>query len=474
MAINLVRNSKVYLCTNVNSAGQITDASNSITSTSLFELQVLDGYSFNQNTETQQITVNEAGNNPVRGSRTFNTALAPVDWSITTYIRPFRDNSRVSAAERVLWNALMASTPISGTTGITVNSLSRTSNASPTATLNISSTSVSVGDVISLNGSNSGDEWNQPVTILSVTSSGTTSNCTVEFAKAPATTAGTSATGVVAYSGAWGWSGTSSGTAGSTFSYVSTMASGKNQLQKFAMLFVVDSVVYAVDNCCVTQASIDFGLDQISQIAWTGQGTKLKQLSTISAGTLSSNATTIVSTASYITNKLSTMTLQSNIGGSGHTTTGATSYTIPITGGNLTINNNVTYLTPTNLGVVNEPVTYYTGTRAISGNVTAYLKTGTNESRDLLNSLLSNSATSSETKYRAVIHMGGLTGSSGTKVDFDMNGTMLQIPTVEIQDVVSTTINFVAQPHDPGFIGGGAQSFDLERNNDLVVRYYNP
>lgn len=53
-----------------------------------------------------------------------------------------------------------------------------------------------------------------------------------------------------------------------------------------------------------------------------------------------------------------------------------TVYTVALTGGSLSIANNVTYLTPANLGTLNVPCTYFTGTRTITSNVTAYLKTG--------------------------------------------------------------------------------------------------
>lgn len=467
MAINLVRNSKVYLTTRVDSnTGVFDDATASLTAANMFEIQVLDGYSFSQNTETQQITVNEAGASPVRGSRTFNTALAPVDWSITTYVRPFRSGGRVTAAERVLWNAIMGSGAIDAT-GLTATQITRTGTTSPVATVTgASNFNVSVGDVINVNGSTVNADWNQPAKVTAVTSGGT--NLTVEFLKGPGTAAGSTSGSVSVYTGSWAQSASGTG----NFSYTSTMGSQKNQLQKFAMLFVVDNVVYCVDNCAVTQASIDFGLDQIAQIAWSGQGTTLKQLTNVSAASIAGTSTTAVSTANYITNKLSTMTLQSRIGGSDNTA--STSYTVAITGGNLTINNNITYLTPTNLGVVNNPVTYFTGTRSITGNVTAYLKTGGNDDAGkLLSNLLLGASATTEPSFKSILHMGATSSQTAVpRLDFEMNGTMLQIPTVEIQDVVSTTINFVAQPFDPNYVQGASNTFDLERSNELLVKYF--
>ena len=474
MALNLSRNTKVYFTTNVNTdTGVLSDAATGFSNTNTFEIQVLDGYSFTQNTETQQITVTEAGIAPVRGSRTFNTALAPVDFSFSTYFRPYRagTTSSVTATERVLWNALFGSKTIATSASSTVTNIGRAASTDAAVSITVSpGLTVEVGDVINVVGTTTAtgtatSSWNQPYRVTAAGSSVTT--ISAEALIAPNTASGTTAgTGYVAYTGQWA----SSGTAVPNYSYTSTQGSQKHQLQKFAIIFVVDNVLYGVENCCLTQASIDFGLDQLATCAWTGQGTKLKQLSTITAATLSGSSASVQSSAQFIANKLSTMRLVSKVGGSD--ASGTTSYTVAVTGGNITINNNVTYLTPANLGVVNTPQTYFTGTRSISGNVTAYLKTGSDDSNgtgQLLTDLLTNSATDTEPKFRAVLEVGG--ASNPIRVDFDMPGTMLQIPTVEVQDVVSTTINFVAQPFDPVV---GNNSFALNRSNDLWIRYYAP
>ena len=53
----------------------------------------------------------------------------------------------------------------------------------------------------------------------------------------------------------------------------------------------------------------------------------------------------------------------------------ASSYSLTLTGGNVTISNNMTFLTPETLGVVNQPLGHVTGTRSVSGNFTCYLNT---------------------------------------------------------------------------------------------------
>jgi hypothetical protein len=247
------------------------------------------------------------------------------------------------------------------------------------------------------------------------------------------------------------------------------------------MLFIVDQVVYAVDNCALNQVSIDFGLDAIATAAWTGQGTTLRQVATgatavsgaFGGGTLTGNFTQKVTDAQYITNKLSTvaLTLVNNIKDSTGATQGAAGdvYTIAITGGSITINNNITYITPANLGVVNAPVTYYTGSRAITGTLNAYLRTGgTRDTGELLSDMLNAASATIEPMAALVINIGG---ANTVKVVLDMPATVISIPTVDVQQVVSTAINFTAQGMVPSSTADG-NTFDLTETNDIAVRYY--
>lgn len=458
MAINLSRNTKVYFTTNVNATtGVITDANSGFSATNTFEIAVQDGYSFSQGTGQQTIQISEAGNTPSRGQRSFNTQLDPVDWSFSTYMRPVLTSTFVTAAEKVLWNALLGEAVLDDT-GTAITSLTRATTATATATL-VSTATLTVGQAIGINGATAAS-WNQGAVVSAIPSAGT---YTVVLAKAPLVGAGLSATVTSAklYTGQWA--------KGPTSSYVSTMGSNKNQLQKFGLIFVVDQALYAVDNCAMDQVSVDFGLDAISMCAWTGKGTALKKLNTLTGAQLAATATATNTAANYITNKLSTLALASNIGGDQHTATTSTAYSIPITGGNITIANNINYLVPANLAVVNTPIGYYTGQRAISGNVTAYLRTGANnDSGKLLENLLAAAATTTEPKYDVQLDVGG--SGNSIKVEFDMSGVVLQIPAVDIADVVSTTINFTAQGYDPDIVTN--QVFDITQNNELTVRYY--
>ena len=59
----------------------------------LWEIPVLDGYSFSQTTNTSEITLAEMESTAGisrRGKRVFTDSLAPAEWSFSTYIRPFK------------------------------------------------------------------------------------------------------------------------------------------------------------------------------------------------------------------------------------------------------------------------------------------------------------------------------------------------------------------------------------------------
>lgn len=366
MALNLVRNSRVFFTTDVNAVTGVVDVG-ALESAKTWEIQVLDGFSFSQNTNQETVTINEAGTAPVRGQRSFNTSLAPVDFSMSTYMRPRMGTTNVEAEEAVLWGALSSVT---------------------------------------------GNGW----------------------------------------------------TAGASYSTVDFDSSNAHQLQKFGLIIILDNVTYVIDDCVLTEATVDFGIDAIAMVAWTGQGKTLRKLGTNGTavggtfgGGLTGSYTEKNTTAPYIANKLSTATVAR----------GGTTYQVPITGGSITISNNVTYLVPANLGVVNQPATYFTGTRAISGTLNAYLKTGgSTDTGALLASMLADTS-NVEPKFNLQIAVGG--SSNAIKVALEMPTTMLTIPTVDVQQVVSTAINFTAQGSTTGDASG---TYDIEAANELTVKYY--
>lgn len=386
MAVNLIRNSRVFFTTNVDSQGRIRagaykDEALPFTTTNTFEIQVLEGMSFSQNTTVDTVTLNEAGTAPARGQRSFNTALEPLDFSFSTYLRPYLDTTTVTCEEKLLWNAFGGA--------------------------------VNIGSA--------GAAW----------TNGTSPN-----------------PGVFAVAN-----------------------SNKHQLLAFGLIIVFDDLAYALDNCALDTATIDFGIDAIASIQWAGKGSLIRQIA-LSANqanpvvftgadigaTGPEQATAKNTSAKYITNKLSTLQVNDAI----NDFTGS-DYTVPITGGSITLSNNLTYLTPANLGVVNLPITYFTGTRSVTGTLTAYLRSGSTNTGGLLNGLLASAATEINPSYAINIQMGG--GANATRVDLQLPAAMLQIPTVNTEQVISTTLTFTGQ----GFSG---TAFDIDQANEVTVNYY--
>jgi hypothetical protein len=390
MSFNLIRNSRVFFTTNVNSSGAVLLTG--LTKTNTFEIQVQDGFSFSQATTQETVTVNEAGATPVRGQRSFNTSLEPVDWSFSTYMRPKLEEDTVinvaadaddyiGCEESVLWNALAG-------------------------------------------------------------------------------------TGAIGGAGA-GWTVTAGLTPVSTVAFGNSNA---HQLQRFGLIIAFESAVYVINNCAVESATVDFGLDAIASIAWAGRGTTMSQVASTTladdlansevdfTGGLAGSAKIRDTAAKYIANKLSTMTLsRTTFQGQG-----AKTYTLALTGGSLTIANNLTYLTPANLGTVNVPVAQFTGTRAISATVNCYLRTGTNESATLLSDLLTMSTTDDENQFNCQIDLGGSTNSN--RVTFLMPFTMLGIPAISTEQVISSTINLMPQ-------AGSTSAYNLANTNELSIEY---
>jgi hypothetical protein len=371
MAFNLIRNSRVFWTSNVDATTGAVKATG-FTTANTREIQVLDGFSFSQNTTSETVTLNEAGATPVRGQRSFNTALDPADFSFTTYMRPQDAGLTITCEESVLWNAMFSDKAI--------------------------------GDAAA----------------------------------------------------AW--------TDGANSASCVLTNSNKHQLQAFGLVITIDDTTFVIDNCVLNTATIDFGLDAIASIQWAGQGGVLRQITTPTvgsgsfSGSLTGNFLQKNTTAPYIANKLSVVTLDEGIG------SGGTSYNVALTGGSLTISNNVTYLTPANLATVNKPVTYFTSTRAISRSLNAYLRTGGGQTADLMSAMLAGSSTAVNPAFYMNISIGG-TGT--TKVDFTMPAVVLTIPTVNAEQVVSTTINFTAQGYD-------STVFDIGAANELSITYTTP
>ena len=490
---NLVRNSRVFFTTNLTSSViPNAVALSSHTTSTTNEIQVLEGFSFSQNTENTTITISEAGSTPTRGQRAFNTALAPAEFSFTTYLRPYNNAGVIQPEERFLWNALMSPNAIVQTGGLTATvatvtaaargatsgstsdilTLTCTASGLTTGTTPTSSVLV-VGEVVILNGliGTNAKEWNIPARVVSANAT----TVVLQLLQSPSVGAGLTATvsggSVKLLRSAWAENAAVSPTA--AYASGSFAFSNTNQLQAFGMIFIVDGVTYTLDNCALDTATIDFALDGIAQVAWTGKATRLNLLPTtvtlsnatdpVASGGITGTFKGKNTAGQFITGKLATVSLLSNIAG-----VSGNSYQIALTGGSLAFNNNLSYVTPTNLGVVNKAIGYYTGTRSITGSMTAYLKAGSGSSTStLLSDVLNNGDPLVEPKFALLIAVGG--AANATKVELDMPAVVLSVPTVETADLITTTINFTAE----GFCSDvSSNQYDISNTNEATIRYF--
>ena len=382
-----------------------------------FRIGVLDGYSFSQGSDSTDVTISEAGAAPNRGSKRFNDSLPPAEWSFGTYVRPFkhgtnsyRADGTYDCVENILWSALA---------GTGLPSASDTSGAA-----------VEV-------------------------STGTQFGSLCKFDQ-----------------------------------------SDVHELMKLSIYFALENTTYRLNEAQINQAEVDFSIDGIAQITWSGNATTIDQVGealedpskyiiqgTSAATPTSANTDTYVETynyvdttgpsdADYLRNKLSSLYLDTDAAGGGATSQGLDdrTYDINITGGSLTIANNVTYVTPETIGIVDKPIGSFTGARVISGSLTMYLDTKANGSNQLLTDL-ANATDLVSNVFDMRLYM-GVSGTvdidgegmeaddwSAPGVEFNMPKAHLTVPTVEVGDLISASLEFAAH------------GTDLLTGDELEVKY---
>lgn len=412
-SLNLQRNSEVFYSTvDLVNGGAVT----SMTPANTWKLEVLAGFAVTSSAATQDITSLESGVNPDRSQQRFNTAINPVDWNFQVYLRPTGVVTGAAA------NGTAAGTNQSG-------------NVKPVA------------------------DWFMWQSLVSNTrvSSGTTDQSVWE-------TGGKLRTVNVA-------AGTGSHSTRSNFSTA----------QENHLYFKLDNVVYQVSNATINQATVDAGIEEIATVTWTGQGTTLKELTgtprnnaiavfggILNAGTTATansnvknlanvacyhpfnqmNVAGSIGTNSFIKNRLSAIEFH-------HKPTATSSdikYTFPVTALTFDYNNNITYLTPEELAALNEPIGQFTGTRAVTGSATMYLRAGDTESSTFLRSIANDARTSSAQTSNANLIIGG---GTAPYVAFQLDAVQFEFPQLAVEDVISMTVNFVAQEPNATKGGGG-------------------
>ena len=504
-----------------------------------WSIPVLDGFSFSQATNATEITLNEmedASGRSRRGRKMFTDSLSAAEFSFSTYIRPFKSAGGKSntsgradsnagggnhhhAVEEALWVAMAGQNVYvpstgkfkHGSTGGALTSVSIASGETDTdsgdrvdGTYNIAIPTVGAdadasATVASGSGSNTGGT---NAVIQVVVSSGTAVATITErgtgFDTGNTITIGDELMGGDGSGDALVLNVTSeSFTSDGTDLDINFFDSSRASLGTFNLYFVFSDrssgrLLYKLKDAVINEASIDFDIDGIATINWSGFAGQIQEVPTgLNAGQftaqdtfpnpgaagaiwidtndsdkfyISTSATNAAAswyavidegstnTGNFIRNRLTQLTLapetsfRSNTtftNAAGNSDSYETSYNVAITGGNVTISNNISYLTPEELGKVNQPIEHVTGTRTVTGSLTCYLASSdaaTNRSRDLFADLVSDINTVIN-KFAITLQVGG-TDSTKPRFQISMPTAHLEIPSHSIEDVISLETNF--------------------------------
>jgi len=464
MSFNLQRDAKVY----------VSEVSTGFTSANTFEVRPMSGFAFNQTTSTQDISVDEAGAAPSRGSKRFNTSINPTDISFSTYIRPYKAGLNHDCPERILWEALVGgdafgTNAVSDATNVTIDFAG--SNVHELKKLYIFVDYGNAKYVIEeavIGQADLGFDI-QGIAMIAWTGNGkimkeiesataatfpTTGNFSpvpdcADFIKNKLSTIAlsgiydrtrgsqavtltgtslTSGTAITMSAGTYTFTIAVDGSVPQTISYVSTGSGDTlgtifNEIESQLRCATVIAAYGASTSTFTFYSEVYGTASSVAIVDGVSNGL-------FAAIDLDSDVTTVV------------------IGSAVAGTASSRTYNIPITGGNIVFNNNITFLTPEELGVVNRSIGHFTGVRSISGNLTAYLRSGSNTDAAQLMQDLLNATRDVTTSFNLVISVGGSTNTP--RVDITLPTAHLSVPTIDTQDVISTSIDFAGVPTDLG------------------------
>ena len=434
-----------------------------------YVIPLLEGFSFSQTTNSSEITLSEmesTGGTSRRGRKMFNDSLAPVEWSFSTYLRPFLSGTTNNAAtygaagqhlvDEVLWNALMAKGRL-GEVGTEIESVTVTPGSSvfttaPTVAFSGGGGSGATATVI-LHPTGHADAGKISHINVTAGGSGYSSAPTVVFSGSAASGSGHSGVAVVGDADdALLSRGTAAGNADANAMIMDTRRSNKSALETMTLEFNLGSnQLYKITKAVVNSATVNFDVDGIATVEWSGMGATIVS---VTDGTQITSAKKITEggraadTNNFIRNRLTSMSIGFADGGNSDITPiNDNAYALTVTGGSISIENNISYLTPEELGVVNKPIEHVTGVRNIGGSFTCYLATGTGGSREFFDDLVSDAALGVTTHDFAVtFNVGGTTGQP--RVAFEMPHCHVEVPSHSIEDVISLETNFSSLQSD--------------------------
>ena len=200
---------------------------------------------------------------------------------------------------------------------------------------------------------------------------------------------------------------------------------------------------YKVENCVVNEASIDFDLDGIATINWSGLGSKISEFGNVTPTVTEGTS----STSNFIRNRLTSLAIKAADEATFPGHDGEGRYSTVLTGGNITFSNNITYLTPETMGLVNQPLGHVTGTRSIGGSFTCYLDNDGNATAGTSADLFEDIHEARTTITNVFELTFGIGGSGNTpRCNVELRQCHLELPTHSLDDVVSLEVNFHALP----------------------------
>ena len=407
------------------------------TDTALYELPVLDGFSFSQATNTSEVTLSEAADssgNSKRGRAMFTDSYAPAEWSFNTYMRPTKSGTSNAGAGSPTEHA---------------------GNAQEFAV--------------------EGPLW--------AAMSGTTYDAAIAGSsngKVFASAAATYEPNVFDFSG-------SNKVALGVFDLFFVLGASKDATDGFFETGIDGVTIYKLASCSVGSASIDFDIDGIAQVSWSGQGQSIEEAAHLNTGTSAANnnagqskaaETTkglikegVGDTDNYIRQKLTNLAISYDASETTGTDKGLlgssdVTYNVTLTGGNITVENSLTYLTPETLGSVNLPLGHVMGTRSVTGNVTCYLDDRANGSLALFENLQESRGVITNA-FSLTFGIGGTT-STDKRVIVTLPKCHLELPTHSLDDVISLDTSFHALPSDL------SSSTAANATNEIKVEYKAP
>jgi hypothetical protein len=353
--------------------------------TTAWEIPVLDGFSFSQATNSSEVTLQEmeAAGVSRRGRKMFNDSVAPAEWSFSTYARPFKS---------------------------TING-----DGTPDAP-------------------NAGG-WD-----------GTTSHMhAVEECLWGALVSKAAYVPGVAGTGNGAWATSIANSAGACT--IDFNDSNTATLKELDIFFIMGSgtydagthQVYKLSKAVVNSASIDFDIDGIATINWSGFASTITDEGSQPTVTINEG---VLATNNFIRNRLTTLTATATAAGNI-----VTAYALTLTGGTISFENNITFLTPETLGAVNSPIGHVTGNRTIGGSFTCYLSNTSTAGADLFEDLATSTSVITN-DFNLVFDIGG--AAAATPVAPHLQITLptchLEIPSHSIEDVISLETSFHALP----------------------------